>query len=217
MTDLSNKEIAALRVDYSLKTFDETHVLDDPFKQFSVWFKEALDAQVNEPNAMTLATVKPNNTPSARIVLLKGITPTGFTFFTNYSSHKGQQLEQNPNAALVFCWLELHRQVRVEGTIEKLSAKENDEYFYSRPVGSQLGAIASPQSKPLQNRLALEQLYKNTEATYQTHEPVRPEHWGGYVVKPTLIEFWQGRSNRLHDRFEFSLTTSGWVRQRLAP
>lgn len=217
MTELSNKDIAALRVDYSLKTFDETHVLDDPFTQFKVWFKEAMEAEVNEPNAMTLATVKANGTPSARIVLLKGLTQHGFTFFTNYHSHKGEQMAANPHVALVFCWLELHRQVRIEGVIEPLSAKENDEYFYSRPLGSQLGAIASPQSKVLHSRAELEQNYQLVEQEFANREPERPEHWGGYIVKPSLIEFWQGRSNRLHDRFEFTKQGEQWARHRLAP
>jgi pyridoxamine 5'-phosphate oxidase len=217
MNELSNNKIAALRVDYSLKEFDETHVLADPLKQFSVWFKEALEANVNEPNAMTLATVKPDNTPSARIVLLKGFSELGFSFFTNYNSHKGKQLIQNPNVALVFCWLELQRQVRIEGRVIKLSKQENDEYFYSRPLGSQIGAIASPQSEVIAGRHVLEQNYSVVENELHEKEPERPDHWGGFLVIPTLIEFWQGRSSRLHDRFEFKKTENTWKRERLAP
>jgi pyridoxamine 5'-phosphate oxidase len=217
MNELSNNKIAALRVDYSLKEFDETHVLADPLKQFSVWFKEALEANVNEPNAMTLATVKPDNTPSARVVLLKGFSELGFSFFTNYNSHKGKQLIQNPNVALVFCWLELQRQVRIEGRVIKLSKQENDEYFYSRPLGSQIGAIASPQSEVIAGRHVLEQNYSVVENELHEKEPERPDHWGGFLVVPTLIEFWQGRSSRLHDRFEFKKTENTWKRERLAP
>jgi pyridoxamine 5'-phosphate oxidase len=217
MNELSNNKIAALRVDYSLKEFDETHVLADPLKQFSVWFKEALEANVNEPNAMTLATVKPDNTPSARVVLLKGFSELGFSFFTNYNSHKGKQLIQNPNVALVFCWLELQRQVRIEGRVIKLSKQENDEYFYSRPLGSQIGAIASPQSEVIAGRHILEQNYSVVENELHEKEPERPDHWGGFLVVPTLIEFWQGRSSRLHDRFEFKKTENTWKRERLAP
>jgi pyridoxamine 5'-phosphate oxidase len=217
MNELSNKQIAALRVDYSLKEFDETHVLQDPIKQFAIWFKEALDANVNEPNAMTLATVKPDNTPSARIVLLKGFSDAGFSFFTNYNSHKGEQLTQNPNVALVFCWLELQRQVRIEGKVTKLSKKENDEYFYSRPLSSQIGAIASPQSEVIAGRHILEQNYALVERELHKKEPERPEHWGGFIVEPKLIEFWQGRNSRLHDRFEFTKKQNEWKYKRLAP
>lgn len=217
MNELSAEKIAAMRVDYSLKVFDETHVLANPIEQFKTWFTEAVNANVNEPNAMTLATVKPNYTPSARIVLLKGFNDTGFSFFTNYDSHKGEQLSLNNNVALVFCWLELQRQVRIEGTVSKLSDKENDEYFYSRPIGSQIGAIASPQSKVIAGRHILEQNYSLVESELHLKEPERPANWGGYIVKPSLIEFWQGRSSRLHDRFEFIKTGNSWTKNRLAP
>lgn len=217
MSELTSKQIAALRVDYSLKEFDETHVQQDPFLQFETWFKEALEAAVNEPNAMTLATVKPDGTPSARIVLLKGFSKEGFSFFTNYNSHKGAEMGQNPHVALVFCWLELQRQVRIEGTIKRLTDKENDEYFYSRPLSSQIGAIASPQSSAIAGRHILEQNFRLIEQELQGKEPERPPHWGGYLVIPSMIEFWQGRQSRLHDRFEFRKTANGWVKQRLAP
>jgi len=217
MNELTNKKIAALRVDYSLKEFDETHVLADPIKQFSVWFQEALEADVNEPNAMTLATIKQDNTPSARVVLLKGFDESGFSFFTNYNSHKGQQIIYNPNVALVFCWLELQRQVRIEGKVSKLSKQESDDYFYSRPLSSQIGAIASPQSTVIEGRHVLEQIYTAVENKLHDKAPERPEHWGGFKVEPTLIEFWQGRSSRLHDRFEFVRSGNSWKYNRLAP
>lgn len=217
MTELTSEKIAALRVDYAKEKFDESDVLSDPFKQFEFWFKEALSAEVNEPNAMTLATVKPDGTPSARIVLLKGFSEKGFTFFTNYNSHKGQQLSANGHVALVFCWLELHRQVRIEGKVERLSGVENDEYFYSRPIGSQLGAIASPQSSVVENRMVLEQNMERAQKEADLNGIKRPEHWGGYVVVPQTIEFWQGRPSRLHDRFLFEKQEDGWKRSRLAP
>lgn len=217
MKSLTNEEITMLRVDYTLKEFGEKDVADDPVVQFRTWFNEAVDARVNEPNAMTLATVGKDNRPSARIVLLKGFSDKGFTFFTNYNSHKGEQIRANPNVALVFCWLELQRQVRIEGVISKLSEKESDEYFYSRPLGSQIGAIVSPQSSIISSRQVLEQEYETLEKNMERTQIQRPENWGGYVVKPNLIEFWQGRTSRLHDRLEFKLNEDTWVRNRLAP
>lgn len=214
MATLNNEQLTALRVDYSLKTFDENQVLNDPFEQFSVWFEEALKAQVTEPNAMTLATVKPDLTPSARIVLLKGVSDEGFSFFTNYDSGKGRHLSARPHAALVFNWLELQRQVRIEGSVEKLSDEDNDAYFYARPLGSQIGAIASPQSRVIEHREDLERAFKLAQ---DQPEVIRPQHWGGYMVKPHLVEFWQGRSNRLHDRFVFIKDENSWLRNRLAP
>lgn len=212
---LTNEEIASLRVDYTLKRFDEDDVHDNPIEQFRIWFNEAVQARVNEPNAMTLATVKSDLTPSARIVLLKGVHDEGFTFFTNYHSRKGQELEHNPNVAAVFCWLELQRQVRIEGTVTPLSDRENDEYFYSRPAGSQAGAIASFQSRVLESREELEQRHN---AILAANEPLtRPAYWGGYLIRPVLIEFWQGRSSRLHDRLEFKLNKGIWIRNRLSP
>lgn len=217
MNELTNQKIAALRVDYSLKVFDESQVLDNPILQFKLWMQEAIEAEANEPNAMTIATIKPDGTPSARVVLLKGITETGFTFFTNYDSHKGQQLTGNPNIAVVFCWLELQRQVRIEGTVTKLSDTENDAYFYSRPIGSQIGAIASPQSQIIPNRMVLEQNFETVKNNLSNQKLQRPENWGGFFIEPNLIEFWQGRSSRLHDRFEFKKTANNWKRNRLAP
>ncbi|TAE91009.1 MAG: pyridoxamine 5'-phosphate oxidase [Bacteroidetes bacterium] len=214
MANLSNEQLTALRVDYSLKTFDETVVLNDPFEQFAIWFEEALAAGILEPNAMTLATIKLDLTPSARIVLLKGAAKEGFSFFTNYESDKGTQLAAHPHAALVFNWLELQRQVRIEGSVERLPAEDNDAYFYSRPLGSQIGAIASPQSRVIAHRDDLEAAFKSAQNQLTIK---RPENWGGYLVKPKRIEFWQGRSNRLHDRFVFIKDENTWIKNRLAP
>lgn len=210
--------LANLRVDYRLRSFNEQDLVKDPLQQFSQWFDEALNAHANEPNAMTLATVKPDGSPSARIVLLKGLQEEGFVFFTNYDSHKGMELEQHPRAALVFCWLELQRQVRVEGLVKKIPAAESDTYFYSRPLGSRIGAHASPQSKVIAGRDVLEQRYADTEARFQGQEVPRPANWGGYVVVPHSIEFWQGRQSRLHDRFLFTRQAGKeWLIERLAP
>jgi len=215
---LSKTEIANIRQDYTLKQFDETHVLGDPIEQFKVWFKEAIEANVNEPNAFTLATVKYDGRPTARIVLLKGIEPNGFVFYTNYDSNKGKQIASNPYASLVFFWPELQRQIRIEGNVEKISEQDSDYYFTSRPIESQIGAHASPQSKPLENRKELEVRFEEMEKLFKVEPLVRPRHWGGYVVEPTSIEFWQGRASRLHDRFLFSLNASNeWKYCRLAP
>lgn len=212
-----NKTIANLRVDYSLKKFDETDLLKDPVEQFKVWFDEAIKAQVNEPNAMTLSTIKANGYPSSRIVLLKGLSDLGFVFFTNYQSNKGLEIEQNPHVSIVFCWLELQRQVRIEGKAFKISKEDSDTYFHSRPEGSQIGAHASPQSKPLKNRQELERMFAEFEALFSKTPIMRPEFWGGYVVEPHAIEFWQGRQNRLHDRFLFTKSANHWDFTRLAP
>lgn len=215
---LTKEQIANLRVDYSMKQFDEKDLLQHPIEQFSKWFEEALEAQVNEPNAMTLATVKHNGAPGARIVLMKDFSEEGFTFYTNYNSHKGEEMLHKPAVALVFCWLELHRQVRVEGVVEKVDAAVSDAYFYSRPLGSQLGALVSPQSQHIPDRAFLEERYAMLEKKYTSEPLKRPEHWGGYLVRPTLIEFWQGRTSRLHDRFVFEKNEAGaWTVSRLAP
>ncbi len=211
------KRIADLRVDYTLKTFNEGDLNPDPIAQFSNWLNEAIEAQANEPNAMTLATVKPNGTPSARIVLLKGFDENGFIFFTNYESHKGKEIEQNPNVALVFCWLELQRQVRIEGIATKITTAESDTYFHSRPHASQIGAHASPQSTEISGREILETRYKHFEELFSKEAIMRPEYWGGYRVKPSSIEFWQGRQSRLHDRFRYLNTNQQWLHKRLAP
>ncbi len=214
---IDSKKIASIRKDYSLREFDETHVNPNPIIQFNEWFNEALDAEVMEPNAMTLATVGFDGKPCARILLLKGIEENGFIFYTNYDSNKGKQLRTNPYAALVFFWPELQRQVRIEGEVKKISEKDADAYFLSRPFESQVGAHASNQSQPLKNREELENEYIRLKAIFSTEPPVRPKHWGGFKVIAHKIEFWQGRPSRLHDRFEFTFSKGAWVNKRLSP
>lgn len=210
-------EIASLRTEYSLKTLNETEVLPHPVLQFQSWFQEAVACEVEEVNAMTLATATKTGMPSARIVLLKSVDENGFVFFTNYHSRKGKQLTENPQAALVFFWKELQRQVRIEGKVEVLNEKDSDEYFYSRPYGSRLGAWASPQSEPISNRTVLEERLHEYELHFGENVP-RPPYWGGFLVKPFVMEFWQGRPNRLHDRIEYQLQLPDtWKLQRLAP
>jgi pyridoxamine 5'-phosphate oxidase len=209
--------IADIRKDYQLKSLSEQEVDQNPFAQFSVWWNEAVQSDIVEVNAMTLSTVTSTGKPSSRIVLLKGYDEEGFVFFTNYSSDKGRQLMQNHFAALLFFWKELERQVRIEGVVSKVSEEESDAYFNSRPVGSRLGAWASPQSQKIRDREVLNnELMKFTEQFDQENIP-RPAHWGGYRVKPTRIEFWQGRSNRLHDRILYEQDNDNWQISRLAP
>ena len=212
-----NKTIADLRKDYTQSGLLETDVDPNPFKQFQQWFDQALAAQLPEPNAMTLATVSQDGKPKARIVLLKNFTEQGFVFYTNYNSQKGQELAQNPSAALIFWWAELERQVRIEGSVEKVAESESEEYFYSRPVGSQLGAWASQQSQVIDNREVLEHRLQELQEIYQNQNIPEPPHWGGYRIVPQAIEFWQGRSNRLHDRLYYSLLEHTWVVKRLSP
>jgi pyridoxamine 5'-phosphate oxidase len=210
--------IADIRKDYSLQTLDEQGVADNPFDQFTKWWKEAVSSDIVEVNAMTLATVSVEGVPAARIVLLKGYDKNGFVFFTNYDSKKGQDLLAHPLAALVFFWKELERQVRISGRVEKVSAEESDAYFQSRPEGSRLGAWASPQSKPISSRQVIEDQLASYQHTYHHHPIPRPPHWGGYRVVPDTIEFWQGRSSRLHDRIQYKLDAAGkWEISRLAP
>lgn len=215
--EMSNKHIAALRKEYLLKEFDEGHLLADPYTQFRLWFKEAIESEVNEPNAMMLATASPNGQPHARIVLLKGFDHEGLVFFTNYQSDKGEQIKENNQVALTFFWPELERQVRIEGTAKQIHPEKSDEYFYSRPIGSQIGAHVSPQSKVIVNRKFLEDRVREFEKLFSEQPLLRPEHWGGYVVNPHLFEFWQGRSSRLHDRFLFTCKGSIWQIERIAP
>ncbi|MET6999051.1 pyridoxamine 5'-phosphate oxidase [Chitinophaga defluvii] len=213
-----NQKIAALRKDYQLASLDEQEVASDPFRQFEKWWQEANNGELDEPNAMTLATSTAGGHPSARIVLLKSFDEEGFVFFTNYESRKAQEMAENPHVSLLFFWRELQRQVRIDGTVSKASPEISTEYYNSRPLGSRIGAIASPQSKVIADRSFLEEQVKIVTEKYVLEAPPRPEYWGGYVVKPSAVEFWQGRSSRLHDRILYSLTAAGdWSTARLAP
>ncbi|AFY50834.1 Pyridoxamine 5'-phosphate oxidase [Nostoc sp. PCC 7524] len=213
-----DRTIADLRKDYTLEGLSETEVNPNPFIQFKKWFEQALAAQLPEPNAMTLATTTPDGCPSARMVLLKDFDDRGFVFFTNYNSRKGQELAENPQAALVFWWAELERQVRIVGRVEKTSDTESDQYFDSRPANSRLGAWASNQSEVIPKREVLEQRMQDFQNKYENQEVPRPPHWGGLRVIPREIEFWQGRSSRLHDRLLYThLDDGSWKIQRLSP
>lgn len=213
-----NKAIADIRKDYTAETLLEKDVEPNPIAQFKKWWDAAIASDILEPNAMTVATASQDGLPSARIVLLKGFDEKGFVFFTNYKSYKGLQLAENPKACLVFFWKELERQVRITGLVNKVAAKESDAYYHSRPTGSQVGAWASPQSGIIENREWLEHEVEKKQAEFKEGEIPRPPHWGGYLVKPVIIEFWQGRSSRLHDRIQYSLQQDGsWKIVRLAP
>lgn len=206
-----------LRREFLLKTLDEHDVLADPLSQFELWFKEAVEIEAMEVNAMCLSTVGRDLRPSSRIVLLKQIRHDGFVFFTNYGSRKAIQLEENSFCALTFVWHELERQVRIEGKARLLSSADSDNYFESRPVNSKLGAWASPQSKVIPDRRYLEMIVEDFEETFANSDIPRPDNWGGYVVEPSLVEFWQGRPSRLHDRIQYTLIDNDWSINRLAP
>ncbi len=209
--------IADIRKDYQLAALNEEATGDDPLVFFSKWFTEAQVAEVGEVNAFTLATVDAGNKPHARVVLLKALDEKGFTFFTNYNSAKGHDIAANPHAAAVFFWMELERQVRIEGRVEKVSGEESDIYFRSRPEGSRLGAWSSPQSSVILTRDVLDENYAKYAREFATEIP-RPPHWGGYRIIPTKIEFWQGRASRMHDRILFTKQEDGnWNKCRLAP
>ncbi|MEY4053218.1 MAG: pyridoxamine 5-phosphate oxidase [Bacteroidota bacterium] len=224
-----SSSIADIRKDYKLASLDEADVASNPIDQFTRWWNEAVSSQIDEVNAMTLATANAAGTPSARIVLLKGYDANGFVFFTNYESDKAKNLAQNPKAAIIFFWKELERQIRIEGTVEKVSAADSDRYFNSRPAASRIGAWASPQSAVIENRLVIEQNVERYSSIFANDSIERPDHWGGYIVKPISIEFWQGRSSRLHDRIRYTLENSAynaatdtrsdanWKIERLAP
>jgi len=211
-------DIASLRKEYKQAHLDEQHIQRDPLEQFRNWFQEAVSADVEEPNAMGLATVS-SGKPSLRIVLLKGLDEKGFIFFTNYDSRKGKELAANPHAALTFFWTPLERQVRIEGTAEKISLSESEAYFHSRGKGSQIGAWASPQSQAIPDRAYLEERVKSFSQQFESQEEIpKPDYWGGYRLIPTFLEFWQGRPSRLHDRIAFTLMPEGnWKMERLAP
>lgn len=211
------KTIADIRKEYKLQTLLDKDVDTNPFVQFNKWWYDALNSEIDEVNAMTLATADKNALPSARIVLLKGVSEKGFVFFTNYNSHKGEDLEKNPHACLVFFWKELERQVRISGKVQKINADESDAYFNSRPEGSRIGAWASPQSSVIASRAIIEENITKYTQQFADGNIVRPPHWGGYIVIPSVIEFWQGRSNRLHDRIQYSLKEGKWLIERLAP
>lgn len=211
-------KIAGIRKNYSRKKLLEGKAEKDPFRQFSKWWKQALESDIDEVNAMTLATASADGMPAARIVLLKDFDEKGFTFFTNYTSYKGQQLAENPRACLVFFWKELERQVRITGLVEKIDEAASTEYFLSRPAESQVGALASPQSRVIESREWLDENYRQLKKQFKEQPVKRPEHWGGYIVKPVIIEFWQGRPGRLHDRLQYSVLDDGsWKMERLAP
>jgi pyridoxamine 5'-phosphate oxidase len=207
-----------LREDYKADTLLEKDVHADPIKQFERWFTKALELKVPEANAMTLATATTDGRPSARIVLLKDFNKNGFVYYSNYLSRKGKELNKNPLASLVFFWPELERQVRIEGNVEKLSRETSEAYFHLRPKGSQVGAVVSPQSQEIESREQLEKKWLELEGAYADKEVPKPSHWGGYIVKPRLIEFWQGRSSRLHDRILYKkIDNTNWKIVRLAP
>jgi len=210
-------DLAALRKDYALSSLSEADVDPDPIRQFDRWFADALTAQVLEPNAMTLATATRDGVPSARIVLLKGVDARGFVFFTDYRSRKGAELSENPLAALTFLWKEIERQVRIAGAVSRVSSAESESYYRSRPLGSRLGAWASHQSAVIPSRADLEQRLHEVTERFAAGDVPLPAHWGGFRVVPDEIEFWQGRTNRLHDRLRYRRDESGWALERLSP
>ena len=209
--------LADLRIEYGLAGLSEADAGDDPFALFRQWFDAALDAQLSDPNAFILATSTPDGKPSARAVLLKALDERGFTFFTNYDSRKGGEIAVNPHVAACFLWHPLERQVRIEGVAEVVTSKESDDYYRVRPLGSRLGAWASPQSAVIAGREFLEVQNAKLKEQFPDGDPPRPPNWGGYRIIPEVIEFWQGRPSRLHDRIRFRKVAGGWVKDRLAP
>jgi len=211
-------DISNLREQYKLSTLSKKDILDNPVEQFKLWIEQAIKSESPEPNAMTLATVDSIGQPSARIVLLKEITKEGFIFYTNYSSKKAQDMEVNENVAVVFNWLELQRQVRIEGSITKISREHSEKYFHSRPRKSQIGAVVSAQSSTIASRQVLENKLEQLHQEFEGKEKIpMPDDWGGYLISPRTIEFWQGRRSRLHDRLQYTHTNGRWKIQRLSP
>lgn len=211
------QKIEALRREYSSRTLSEDDVAESPIEQFAIWFRQALASDLPDANAMTLATATASGKPSARIVLLKGFDESGFRFYTNYESRKGRELDQNPQASLCFYWAELERQIRIEGTVEKMSSEASAEYFSKRPRLSQLGAWASSQSEQVPSREALEEKFEEMKARFEGKEIPLPDFWGGFELNPHYIEFWQGRPSRLHDRIAYEKEDSAWSIKRLSP
>ncbi|MEH6500576.1 MAG: pyridoxamine 5'-phosphate oxidase [Pseudoalteromonas distincta] len=210
-------DLADLRRDYTRDGLLESQAPVEPLSLFATWFEQAVEIESTEANAMMLATVDAGGQPHLRTLLLKGLDDRGFVFFTNYQSAKGQQLQAHPHAAMTFWWHDLERQVRIEGVVERISAEESDAYYQSRPLGSRLGAWASPQSQVIASRDVLEANLEQLQQQYADQPPERPPHWGGFRLRPALVEFWQGRSSRLHDRLNYRLVDAAWVRERLAP
>lgn len=213
---MENK-ISDIRNEYSKASLDEKDIGDSPIDFFKTWFDQAVHSEVREPTAMTLATVRKDGMPDARIVLLKGIEKEGFQFYTNYTSAKGKELDSNPNACLVFFWAELERQVRIRGKISKVSRENSENYFHSRPFASQIGALASSQSDPVDDRSILDKHYEDLKLKYEGKTVPLPENWGGYILEASEIEFWQGRRSRLHDRILFRKESGSWAKIRLQP
>jgi len=211
------KDMADIRTDYTKKSIRQVELNTDPIQQFQIWFDHALNAKVVEVNAMVLSTVSKQGEPSGRVLLLKAVEHSGFTFFTNYSSSKAKDLEANPNASMTFFWPELEQQIRIAGKIEKLDSASSDAYFHSRPRASQISALVSNQSNKIDSRDALTREVERLEKLYENKEISRPQNWGGYVLKPVKVEFWQGRASRLHDRFLYELIDGSWQISRLAP
>ncbi len=209
--------LAELRREYASRALTEADALDDPIQQFSLWFGEALKSELIDVNAMTLATASPGGQPSARVVLLKSVDTRGYGFFTDFRSRKATDLETNPKASLLFAWLELERQVRIEGTVSRMPSDEAESYFRSRPLGSRYGAWASIQSSVIPDRAWLAEAVRTVESRHPDGNVPLPPHWGGYILEPTLYECWQGRPSRLHDRVQYRLSGDAWVLERLAP
>ncbi len=213
-----NTDIAAIRADYTKNTLTESEVNTNPLNQLQSWWQQAVNSGLTEVNAFTLATASADGVPWARIVLAKDINDRGIVFFTNYNSIKGIQLAENPKACALFFWKELERQVRITGLVSKVTAAENDAYFSSRPYDSQLGALTSPQSQVIPNRQWLNDTFESLKTQYNGAPVTRPEHWGGYLIQPVIVEFWQGGHGRLHDRLQYTLQEDGnWLLERLAP